>query len=114
MEAWSTSAQEEVAAPPVWRSHVFASIFLEPYLDVAESCTGGSTGPLGDAFDFKRVQTAEKRYLVESEGRIVDQPNGCGFGHKRRGHGLLRSPQAFLLQGFMHPENAMSGLAVYI
>lgn len=46
------SAPKEVAAPPVWRSHVFASIFLEPYLDVAESCTGGSTGPLGDAFDF--------------------------------------------------------------
>ena len=41
---------------------------------------------IGDAFDLKRVQFAEFRDLLEGERGVVDQPDGCRFGHENLSH----------------------------
>ena len=38
---------------------------------------------VGNAFDFKGMQLAEGGDLIECQRRVLDQPDGCRFRHKR-------------------------------
>lgn len=67
-------------APPIWRDHHFASIFLEPYLDEVEG--EPALPPIGESISFVHTLLRELVEAYPSDGAIRSASEFCSDAAK--------------------------------